>query len=253
MKRSTKFWLVNGVVVLVAGSIACSADYHSAAGGSCQTSGAVSCDSASSAQYCNGANYEEISCRGPSGCAGTPTLGYTCDDDLANVGDGCVVSTNASYSCGTDHASKLVCDGGSFALALECRGPGGCTIQNNVIYCDNTIAAVGDPCTTDTYACSVDSATLLHCVSSTFVADNTCRGPNQCAIKVETTDGGTTRMAECDDSKALPGDVCDEPTEETCSVDGTEELTCSSGDTFVIVKSCPASCVRQSGGSVSCD
>jgi hypothetical protein len=217
------------------------------AGGKCTKAGAMVCTDTASALYCTAGAYQSISCRGPKGCTGSATMGYTCDDDLASVGDGCVVSTNENYSCGTDHKSEVVCKDGKFVLNRACKGPGGCAIKANLIDCDNTIADMGDPCTTGTYGCSTDHNTLLRCVSDKFANDNSCRGPKQCIIKVE----GAKKVADCDDSVANEGDPCDEPNEPTCATDGKSELKCI-GAKFTHSANCKTSCLRGSSGPPQC-
>jgi hypothetical protein len=216
------------------------------AGGKCTKAGDLRCSDTASALYCNAGTYQPISCRGPKGCTGSATAGYTCDDDLAMVGDGCVTTTNVDYSCGMDHKSEVACVSGKFTLNRECKGPGGCSIKNNLIDCDNTIADVGDPCTTGTYGCSSDHNEMLRCVSDKFALDNSCRGPKQCVIKVE----GTKKLADCDDSVANEGDACDEPNENTCASDGHSELKCIGGK-FTHSANCKTSCVR-TGNYVNC-
>jgi hypothetical protein len=216
------------------------------AGGKCSKAGDLRCSDPASALYCSAGTYQTVSCRGPKGCTGSATMGYACDDDLASVGDGCLPSTNANYACGTDHKSQLVCKDAKWAMNKACKGPNACTVKNDSISCDNTIADVGDPCTTGTYGCTTDHTALLHCVSDKFVDDNSCRGPKQCIIKTV----GVKQEADCDDTIANEGDPCDEPNELTCGSDGKSELKCVGGK-YTHNANCKTSCLR-TGNNVNC-
>jgi hypothetical protein len=223
-------------------------DTKPAPGGACTIPGRYICSDVRTALYCSGGRYEPIPCKGPKGCTGG-TSAPDCDDELADVGDPCMMPANLNYACGFDHKSELVCKDGKFVLARQCKGPGACRINGALLDCDNTIADVNDPCTAGSFACSTDRMTMYRCDVDKFASDNSCRGPKHCTIKAR----GSKQVADCDDSIAEEGDDCNKNGEVTCSSDGKSELVCQ---TYKYVKK--QDCKRKGGcgpgedGSLRC-
>jgi hypothetical protein len=110
-----------------------------------------------------------------------------------------------------DPNTGLVCEGGTF-MAVSCKGPKGCLVQNKNFSCDNSVADVSDGCQEeDDAACSSDKGNMLKCRSKKFVAVRTCRGPDKCRLE------GKDVIA-CDSSQVNPEDVC-ETDQFSCSTD----------------------------------
>lgn len=113
----------------------------------------------------------------------------TCDNSIANAGDGC--REEDDYACSPDKKSALVCKQGKFTVASKCSGKGGCKVGGDKasgfkVECDDSIANVGDPCEKDShYACAPDEKQIVKCVNKKFVADDKCKGREKCAVKGE--------------------------------------------------------------------
>jgi hypothetical protein len=110
-------------------------------------------------------------CKGPKKCTVTGDM-INCDDSLADVGDLCVVDPgDANYGCSTDKKIEVVCDGttSKFQSSNTCRGPKGCFVENEHVFCDQAMARIGDKCRpVDNHSCSEDSTQELKC-SAQFV------------------------------------------------------------------------------------
>ena len=85
-------------------------------------------------------------------------------------GDPCIAETrdagNPNYTCTADKHQELVCDPATSKLKLwtACRGPKGCSLEGNAIYCDQSTARPSEAChPADTHACSEDGGTELQC------------------------------------------------------------------------------------------
>lgn len=78
----------------------------------------------------------ESTCHGPGHCKVTG-LTVNCDDDFADVGDPCKSSaSDANYSCTMDKKTRIVCTANKFVTYDFCKGPKGCHIEGNIVYCD---------------------------------------------------------------------------------------------------------------------
>jgi hypothetical protein len=115
---------------------------------------------------CRAGVYEVASvCKGPKGCT-TASAKATCDDSIGDVGDRCVhLPTDSNYACTTDGRVEVECSsGGRFETSNSCRGPKGCYIANDLVYCDQSLAREGDPCRpVDNHSCSEDAGSELKC------------------------------------------------------------------------------------------
>jgi hypothetical protein len=75
-------------------------------------------------------------CKGPGGCKVTGNLVH-CDDDFADIGDQCQSNaSDANYSCTPDKKAMVVCTANKFTMWEVCKGPKGCHIESNLVYCD---------------------------------------------------------------------------------------------------------------------
>lgn len=195
-----------------------------AAGKPCKQNGALNCVDGQNALYCDGTAWQAVACHGAKGCRKLGTS-VTCDDDLANEGDGCVNFTNENHACSTDHSKILICKSGKFQKKRDCKGPTHCTVKavgnDAELHCDNAVAEAGDTCLPGSLACTPDGKMKLRCVGEKFVNDNTCRGPKGCHL--------TNNTLYCDETIAMEGDVCDTASEVTCGMDGKSELICTGG------------------------
>ena len=78
----------------------------------------------------------ESTCKGPNHCKVTGST-VNCDDDFADIGDPCKSSaSDANYSCTMDKKTRIVCTANKFVPYDFCRGPKGCHIEGNIVYCD---------------------------------------------------------------------------------------------------------------------
>lgn len=105
-------------------------------------------------------------CKGPKKCAVNGDL-INCDDSMGDVGDVCRAEAgDANYGCTTDKKIEVVCDAATskFQPSNTCRGPKGCYIENERVYCDQSMARVGDKCRpVDNHSCSEDATAELKC------------------------------------------------------------------------------------------
>jgi hypothetical protein len=106
-------------------------------------------------------------CKGPAACKITGLM-VQCDDNFADVGDPCQSNaSDANYSCTPDKKTIVVCQQNKFAEWEGCRGPKGCHIEGNNVYCDTTLGKEGDMCRhADNHACSDDGTAMLKCTAA---------------------------------------------------------------------------------------
>ena len=201
-------------------------------------SGQEICVDKSNGLFCGSDNkFAAMSCGGPKGCE-QGSQGFSCDNSLASAGDGC--ETNDDVSCSTDKKAALECHNNKFEVGSTCKGPKGCTLDDDKISCDNNTADVDDPCHfDDDYACASDKQTVLKCTANKMVAYNACRGPNGCVIKEEPLEHKIE--FDCDDTFANAGDNCDTEGNPACSTDKKSLLKCTGGK-FVAHKTCGSGC-----------
>lgn len=203
------------------------------------------CTSATAALYCNAGTYMALPCEGPKGCSGIGAAAR-CDDDLASVGEACVTSVAGSnYSCSKDLKTELMCQADKFVLDRPCKGPTACQVKSNAIYCDDSVADVGDPCTMGKYSCSSDHLTELGCQGAKYAARMSCRGPSQCGFNDK------TKGIFCDKTVALAGDPCDTEGFKTCAADGKNLLSCTASK-FAQFQACKTDCVPSQTGTAKC-
>lgn len=158
-------------------------------------------------------------------------------------GDSC---SGTSPSC-LDDNNLLVCEKGTL-ISTPCKGPNGCKVENNLIKCDISGNAAGDPCSSgdegDT-ACGVDGKSQISCHSGKYEVA-LCRGPDGCKTQ------GNTSI--CDLSIAEEGQECKGPgaiNTYACSVDGTKVLKCTNGQ-FNMSGYCRGKKCEVKDGKVGC-
>lgn len=145
-----------------------------------------------------------------------------------------------------DKKTQLVCQAGKF-VSSPCKGPRGCGLTPDGVFCDISGNQPGEPCSTDdegAAACS-DPKTKIVCSAGKYQPWQ-CRGPKGC-----TTDD---RRPLCDNSIAEPADPCREADKtKACSVDGKQYLSCAAGKMTMEFQCLgPAGC-KSEGGKLGCD
>ncbi len=151
-------------------------------GDRCRIEGSASCsvDGKERHKCIGGQVVLEGVCEGPKKCSlgpvakgcnpgipGSCDVLVYCDQTIKSVGEICAPDEAA---CTKDRASMLTCVSGKLAVATTCRGPKGCWVEDltRKIYCDTTVAKVGDPCEPNTYSCREDRRAILECKGAAF-------------------------------------------------------------------------------------
>lgn len=201
------------------------------AGATCKVETKEICTGDKAALVCHDGKWEEMSCRGATGCVKNGAEGV-CDQSVAAENDVCNVA--GDFVCGADKKEMLECKKNHWGLAQRCLGERGCTLEQKKVACDNSVAAVGDVCLEeDDYACSVDKKSALVCRSGRFSLASNCKGKNGCKV---TTEKNALKV-ECDDSIANAGDTCDKEGHFACAPDEKTILKCE-GKKFVAEDKC---------------
>lgn len=213
-------------------------------GSSCKK-GQSLCLDGKTALACQGDKLAKVSCAGPLGCTKFQDHA-NCDDSVATEGDACMGEAEEEYACSPDKKRALVCQGGKFALYLECRGKAGCSLLGRTVSCDTSVASKGDPCKTQgAVACSADQKQMLECRAGRFEVHRYCRGQYGCSFKGE--------QPSCDETLSRDGDPCGLPGHVVCSEDGKAELICQGGS-FMRSRGCKKGCTVTSrpGRPIDC-
>jgi hypothetical protein len=213
----------SALLVVVACLAASFAGCAPKAGGACKREAREVCSADKQALACHDGKWEEMSCRGPAGCAKGGSEGV-CDQSIVEEKDVCNVVND--FVCATDKKSMLACTKNRWAFSQACLGERGCSMdQPKKVVCDNSIANVGDVCREeDDYGCSPDKRNAIVCRSGKFVLANNCRGKNGCRV---TGDKAAGFKAECDDSVAEIGDVCSREGNYSCAPDEKQIVKCT--------------------------
>jgi len=138
----------------------------------------------------------------------------------------------------TDDRSGLFCGAAGRYLAFACRGRDGCQQEGARVWCDQSSASAGEPCTPPGFACSADAKSSLSCREGTFVVAQPCAGPYGC--RVAPFDGLSPRGAGsvlCDNDVSAEGDPCLDEGDYACTADMTVALKCA-GKRMVAVRAC---------------
>jgi hypothetical protein len=110
---------------------------------------------------CVDGRIQRQACRGPKGCAedGDKTA---CDMTINSAGEAC--TTEGSASCSLDQKEQLNCKNGTWISTAPCRGPRGCYLAEEKIWCDQSLAKKGEVCLHDgAGTCTMDSRAELIC------------------------------------------------------------------------------------------
>lgn len=192
-----------------------------------------------------------MSCLGPKGCVQHGSTA-ACDTSLANAGEGCEDNDNAA--CATDKKSELTCTSHAWTSDAACKGPKGCTVKGNEIFCDHTIGDKGDVCSRDgQIACTTDKTAILKCQNQVMTVVDSCRGAKGCTDE----EHPEKQLIEfsCDDSVAQEGDTCASEGNYACAMDRKGMHICQGGK-FVSFKACtgPQGCtIDAAAEKLSCD
>jgi hypothetical protein len=147
---------------------------QAAVGASCRgDSNACSRDGKTMLQCKDGRFAERLPCGGPKGCT-FDRNDVECDLSQAAVGDPCEAG---SASCTRDGKTWLSCDGGRFAVVMQCAGPDAkCTTEGGAARCNHPkLGTLGTPCgVQDFTVCSADRMSKLRCNHGVFVLDQKC-------------------------------------------------------------------------------
>lgn len=208
-------------VCLVGASAAFVGGCKPKAGASCKIETKEVCVSDKQALVCHDSKWEEMSCRGPSGCAKNGSEGI-CDQTVAEDKDVCNLVND--FVCSGDKKTMLACTNNRWSFAQSCLGERGCVMEQKKVTCDNSIANLGDDCREeDDYACSPDKKNALVCRSKKFVLSSNCKGERGCRI---TGDKEHSFKVECDDSTAAVGDPCDKEGHFACTENQKQIVKC---------------------------
>jgi hypothetical protein len=170
------------------------------------------------------------------GCHGKPTPGAACQ------------AVEEPLCAGSDRA--LMCHAGTW-VEVSCKGSGGCIHQGNADECDDTAAALDDPCPRNPpvdYACTKDARAALVCKDGRFLLWRYCRGKDGCSI-------AAGRHLNCDTTLGEPGDTCEAAGTYSCSTAQDQMMVCD-GKTLAVASSCrgPLGChFDRDAHKVDCD
>jgi hypothetical protein len=164
---------------------------------------------------------------------------------------------DALFVC-VDDAAALYCGGYAYQ-AVPCKGRLGCKREraSGRDYCDQQIAAEGDPCLftrgANYYACSRNGASLLVCAEGGFTRASVCSGPGRCAVS---PDAYGLWIPTCDTRIAENEQPCTGSEGRfACSKDGKTLLDCApvGGDAaapwaFRTERACGEQCIVDDAG-----
>ncbi len=122
---------------------------------------------------CDNGQARRRGCEGPKGCR-VEAGAAKCDGSIGQIGDYC--PKNGTFACTTDQKSRLTCKNNKLVHELYCRGEKGCSIdaEKNLVFCDTRVAWIGDPCTEDRGACTMDGKSSLKCKNGRFAFSARC-------------------------------------------------------------------------------
>jgi hypothetical protein len=145
-------------------------------GDSCSNNGDAKCMDPSSALLCQNKKWTRLECRGAKGCLLSGAI-VECDASAAEERDFC--DREGNFSCSTDKKTQLKCEKNAWKVDMKCQGPKGCNASATLVECDDSIAAVGDPCPRDEHhTCALDKTAVLVCKGNKFAVSTPCsKGP----------------------------------------------------------------------------
>lgn len=217
-REMTRSLLLLACLSLAAGTMA---GCKPKAGARCKIEATEVCLDAKLAVVCHEGKWEEMSCRGPNGCAKSGSES-TCDQTVAEDKDVCNVVND--YVCSTDKKSMLECSKNRWSMVQSCLGERSCAMDQKKVTCDNSVANLGEVCREEEdYACSSDKKNALVCKGGKFTIASNCKGKNLCRV---TGDKAAGFKVECDDSTAAVGDTCDKEGHFACTADEKQIVKC---------------------------
>jgi hypothetical protein len=123
-----------------------------------------------------------VACNSPHSSAGEPPVaraGAPCTPDPRDT-------ASANFACTPDKTQELVCDPATHKLRVwsACRGPKACSLDGEIVQCDQTTARAGEPChPVDTHACTEDGGAELQCSQElAWTPQSPCKRVG-CAVK----------------------------------------------------------------------
>jgi hypothetical protein len=209
-------------------------------GGKCSVEEKEICQDKTTALVCHGGKWEEMKCKGAPGCVkGNPD---TCDQSSADENDVCNLKDDVV--CSGDKKTMLKCDNYKWVLAQKCGGANACVVQTKVVKCDNSVADLGDKCTTENdYACTTDKKGSLVCKNKKFENAGLCRGPRGCRINGD--------KIECDESIAAEGELCEHENAPACAMDMKAILVCKDKK-WKVDQACKRTPCKVTGNTIDC-
>lgn len=152
------------------------------AGDACQKKddGTAACtaDGRSRVDCIDGKYVLSAACEGPKHCADEGDA-ISCDAPAMHAGARC--KQEGAAACAVDHKAMLHCKEGHYAEPHACLGENACELKGDDVYCDQSIAEEGMPCSTDRQdSCGTDGKTMLLCKAGKFTKVRSC--PHACKL-----------------------------------------------------------------------
>jgi hypothetical protein len=178
-----KFILGASVLGLLALASACKGK----PGESCKNPKEASCLDLKTVLVCHDKSWTKLKCEGPKGCAAAGNA-VDCDESLGTVGEFC--DRDGNVACAPDHKAQVRCENGVWQIDASCKGPDQCQTTSDSVKCDDSVAAVKDPCFQEAHhTCSENKDAVLVCRNKVFMVAAVCASKS-CSIK------GTTAGCE---------------------------------------------------------
>jgi hypothetical protein len=99
-----------------------------------------------------------------------------CDQRVGTIGAPC----QATAACTADKTTMLACKDHVWAAISACRGPEACSVSDNNVGCDTSIAVAGELCGGEGASCAADGKTLLKCANGKWAVERAC--PRACEL-----------------------------------------------------------------------
>jgi len=175
----TPAWVSGTALLVVFGLLALGCHREPGPGDSCKP-GDIRCLDPKTELACQKGTFVSAPCKGPMGCR-EDGKHLTCDVTGNLEGDPCSSDDEGAAQCIGDR-QRITCRGSRYSIEF-CRGPSGCRAGSGSVRCDQSQAAVGDPCQGRTSACSADGKGVLSCYGGKVAVAAQCPGPGGCALR----------------------------------------------------------------------
>jgi hypothetical protein len=190
--------------------------------------------------------YRKVRCLGPGGCKEEFLGKVLCDMAKSDVGTPCMDSMKSKAACSDDGKNMLMCVSGEWEQHHRCLGAKACTVDGEMVHCDESVAAEGDECTNEgRTACTLDAKERLVCKDKRMVRGVACTGEKGCHVD------GT--LVNCDGPAGLPGAPCDTEGASECAADGKTRLSCKDGTLGAPVVCHGSDGCRRADDKIYCD